>query len=126
MNAYLIDPNNRTVTLVEYTGDFNEILRGIKADTFTGVYMAVVDDEGKPDPAKPYDVFVDDEGLINGNPHGWFTLRGYGGLLRGLGFVLSHDAEGESISPVPTLAEVARMVGFPTEAQARMMMAAYG
>lgn len=122
MNAYLIDPTNRSVTLVQYTGDYQQINVLIGAECFTGVYMAVLDEEGNPDPKKPYDVFVDDEGLINGNPDGWFTLRGYPGLLRGKGLVLSHDAEGESVEPVPTLTEVTRMVGFPTEYQARLMI----
>lgn len=122
MKAYLIDPTNRSVTEVDYSGDFREIYRHIDAECFCAVYMAVMDDEGEHDPTKPYDVFVDDEGLINGNPHGWFMLRGYPGLLRGKGLVLSHNDHGESVAPVPTLADIVRMVSFPSEAQARMMI----
>jgi hypothetical protein len=122
MNAYLIDPRNRSVTLVQYSGDYRQIYTHIGATTFTGVYVAVLGDDGEPDPKKPYDVFVDDEGLINGNPDGWFTLRGYPGVLRGRGLVLGHNDEGDSVEPVPTLTEVTRMVGFPSDWQVRMMM----
>lgn len=131
MKAYLIDPSNRSVTEVEYTGNYRNINthlsgEGFDVQYFTAVYTAVIKEDGTPDHTKPMDVFVDDEGLINENPFGWFTIKGYGGLLRGKGLVLGHNDEGDSVSPNVTLAEVTKAVGFPSEFQAQMMMLASG
>lgn len=129
MKAYLIDPAARTVSEVEYSGDYHQITTYIAGGfddcrLFTAVYSAILKEDGSFDPAKAYDVFVDDEGLINGNPHGWFMLAGYEGLLRGRGLVLGHDGMGESIEPPVTLAELTKAVSFPTEAQVWRMIEA--
>jgi len=35
MKAYLIDPFTKTISMVEYSGDYNEIYKLIECDTFT-------------------------------------------------------------------------------------------
>ena len=116
--AYLIDPTTRTVTAVEYTDHYEEINRLICAEVFTAVSVPQDDEQ-------PYNgdtVYVDDEGLINNNPHGWFLLNGYPQPLRGKGLVLGTDSEGRSASPRVTLAALTARVSFPTEPQALMML----
>lgn len=108
MKALLIDPAFRTITKVDYTGDFRQIYELIDADNFDVVSVAGPDD-------KEVSVFVDGEGLLNNNPHGWFTIEGYAQPLRGRGLVLGTDEYGESVdAPIDTL-DAARMVQFLSE-----------
>lgn len=100
MRALLIDTPNKQVIEIELSGDYS-IADTIKAELFTAVGL---DD---------YDtIYVDDEGLINGNPHGWFGVAGYPQPLRGLGLVLGCDDEGASIAPRITLDALRTRVRF--------------
>lgn len=96
MDAYLIDPFTRTITQVEYSGDYQEIYRLIGCDTFT---CADINEYGDT-------VFVDDEGLINGKPQEFFLVADYPQPLAGKGLVLGTDQEGESVSPSITLEQL--------------------
>jgi len=93
MKAYLIDPVTRTVTEVEYSGDYQQIYKLIDCDTFTCVDLNEHADT----------VFVDDEGLINGKCTEFFLLRNYHQPLAGKGLVLGTNDEGDSVSPSITL-----------------------
>lgn len=108
MRAILIDTPNKRLVEVDYDGDYKSIYKLIKADCFTVVYI---------DPSvMPDCVFVDDEGLINGNPHGWFKINTYDQPLRGYGLVLGTDA-GESVEPNTTIEALQKRVTFYDDAE---------
>lgn len=93
MKALLIDTPNHKVTEIDYDGDYRSIYKLIRASVFTTVHIDAVD-------GTDVDVFVDDEGLINGNSHGDFMVRtGPWGptILRGYGLVLGVDEDGNSV-----------------------------
>jgi len=106
MKAYLINPDEATITEIEYNGDWRTItehLGGAPVRFFTTVALNHDHDA----------IFVDDEGLINDNPHGWFELQTYNQPLKGLGLVLGVDEAGMSVAPVATLEQVKALVKFP-------------
>jgi hypothetical protein len=86
--AYLIDPQARTVTQVEYTGDYRNIYEHIGADCFD---VARVYQNGDG-------IFVDDEGLLK-DPEHFFVHRNYASPLAGKGLLLGCNEEGESVAP---------------------------
>lgn len=104
MRAYLIDTPNKQIVEVDWDGDYKSIKQLIKVDIYTPVYIT--------EHPNPDCVFVDDEGLINGNPHGWFTFDTYNQPLRGYGLVLGTDHEGASVEPQSTLAQLQARVTF--------------
>lgn len=105
MKAYLIDTPNKQIVEVEYNGDWKTISpEHLKCEVFTTVRLNLSDDC----------VYVDDEGLINGNEHGWFTIDTYGQPLRGYGLVLGVDEEGETVEPSLSLEELRAKIGFPS------------
>lgn len=107
MKAYFIDTPNKQITEVDWDGDYMSINRWISA----GIYTVVRLNEA-------YDVmFVDDEGLINGNPFGWIVYEGYSQPLRGYGFVLGTDEVGESIAPRMSIDELRTKVTFPEDSE---------
>jgi hypothetical protein len=102
MNAYLIDPFTKTVTTVEYDGDYQRIYDLIECDMFDVVRINAQGDG----------IFVDDEGLINGKEQAFFRIDvdGYHHPLAGKGLVLGVDSEGESISPHITHEELCERI----------------
>lgn len=108
MRAILIDPVDKTVTEVKYSGDYKEIytllsnpVAGLVVDTFTVVRIA-----------EHESIFVDDEGLLK-EPEYFFKWEDYGQPLAGLGLILGDDAEGESVGTELTLDFVKSKVTFP-------------
>lgn len=99
MNAYLIDPFEKTLTEVEYNGDFREICRLIDAQVFDLARLPNGDA-----------IYVDDEGLFKRNE--FFKHKGYGNPLAGKGLVLGCDEQGDSTSPSCTLDELLDQVEF--------------
>lgn len=101
--AYLIDPAARTITPVEYDGNYKSIYELIGATTFDVV--RVENDDC---------IFVDDEGLINGNGqrNGFWTYGEYPQPLAGKGLVLGTDEEGESVSAKNTHFDYRRKIGW--------------
>lgn len=91
MKAFLIDTPNHAIVEVDYDGDWKSIYAHIHAKTFELVIPDIVDDI-------EVSVYVDEEGLINDNPHGFFAIRGIGQALAGYGLVLGCDAEGETVA----------------------------
>ncbi|HRP74553.1 MAG TPA: hypothetical protein PKZ27_03100 [Rhodocyclaceae bacterium] len=112
MRAILINPVLQLVTEVEYNGDYHQIYEHIQARMFELVSL-----EG-PDGAEVC-VFVDEEGLLNDNPHGWFTIDGYAQPLRGRGLVLGGDDGGNTVGSPLNATQVAAMVQFPSDAEVR-------
>ena len=94
MKAYLIDPTAQTVDEVEYDGNYKSIYRFIDCGTFD---CARFNEHGDG-------VFIDDEGLINGEQQQFFMIKGYPQPLAGKGLVLGCDMNtGESADPHVTL-----------------------
>tara|TARA_R110000822_G_scaffold117943_1_gene250487 strand:- start:76 stop:423 length:348 start_codon:yes stop_codon:yes gene_type:complete len=90
MKAYLINSETKTVTPVDYNGDYKTIYTLIGCELFDIVYAQV--DEHK------LNIFVDDEGLLN-NPQHFFMLDGWAHPLAGNGLVLGDvDEEGETLA----------------------------
>ena len=102
MKAILIDPFTRTVTEVEYSGNYQQIYDLIDCETFD---CARINRHGDG-------IFVDDEGLIRDKEQAFFLHADYPQPLAGKGLVLGCDDEGESVSPHTTLDEVTRKVRF--------------
>lgn len=100
MKAYLIDPFEKSINEVDYSGDYKDIYKLIDAELFDVVYM---DDN--------IGVFVDDEGLFKDNQA--FFQVGYA-MLAGRGLVLGTDKDGESISPAISLKNLAKKIKFLT------------
>lgn len=87
MRGVLIDSTHRTVTDVDYSGDYKDIYKLIGCSCFTLVRNLPDGDE----------VFVDDEGLLKlTGDSPFFTLPWYPAPLAGNGLILSADDEGET------------------------------
>lgn len=106
MKAFLIDTPNKQIVEVEWDGDYKSIYPLIRAELYTAVRINRHGDS----------IFIDDEGLINGNPHGWFVHKDYPQPLRGYGLVLGLDLHtGDSIEPQVTLDELRAATTFPDD-----------
>jgi len=103
LRGYLIDPETKTITEVTHNGDYKEIYRFIGADCFDCVRIDYRNG-----------VFIDDEGLLNGQRY-FFKLRGYPQPLAGKGLILGNDEEGETVSSSLTMDEVKFLVTEFTE-----------
>ena len=103
MRAILIDPFTRTITDVEYSGDYKDIYKLIDCDTFTVATINNRDDG----------IFVDDEGLFKPG-QAFFWHDGYPQPLAGRGLVLGCNEEGESVEPSVSMADVVNHTRFMT------------
>ena len=107
MKAFLIDPEKRTITEVDYDGHHKSIYKLIGADLFDTVRLSGSDV-----------IFVDDEGLMK-NPQHFFKLDGLTSPLAGKGLVLGTNNRGENISPKLVLLEdLQRWITFITRERA--------
>lgn len=88
MRAYLIDPFDRALIEVDYSGNFRDIYELCGYDTFA---VVTFNDHGDG-------VYVDDEGLFKKNQR-FFTIADYPQPLAGKALVLGVDAEGGSTAP---------------------------
>jgi len=95
MKAFLIDPVARTITEVDYDGDYKSIYRLIECQTFT---VALINDHTTDD------VFVDDDGLlVSGEVHA-FQFIGAHQPYAGKGLVVGEPGdEGETMPATTTL-----------------------
>jgi hypothetical protein len=105
MRAILIDPKAKTITEVEYTGDYKNINEHIEAELFTVVGIDHYENEDRES------LFVDDEGLYKEDQY-FFLWNGYDQPLAGKGLILGYNAEGESIATSLGLDYVTSMVKF--------------
>lgn len=113
MKAFLIDPKEKTVSEVEYDGNWKSIAPLIHAESglFDLVRLQGRISEGRAD------LFVDDEGLCyaDGNPHGYFQVN-HGGnqwqTLAGYALVLDHDEEDRSVAASCSLEWITSRVRF--------------
>lgn len=89
MKALLINATDKTVTPVEYNGDYRTIYDHIGCELFDVVYAEVG--------GHKVSIFVDDEGLLNA-PQAFFLLPGWPQPLAGNALVLGDvDEEGETL-----------------------------
>ena len=91
MKGILINPFNKTITEVDYSGDFKQIYKFIDCSTFDVVMLDVQDD-----------MFVDDEGLLKDNRYFSWSGRNFAGKA----LILGHDDKGETIATTYDLQEV--------------------
>jgi hypothetical protein len=96
MKAILINPQEETITEVEYSGNYKEIYSFIDCRTFDCVRLTDMQD-----------MYIDDEGLLIDNQR-YFSIEGrnYGGKA----LLLSHNSEGETTATDWTLQEAKDMV----------------
>ncbi len=99
MKAFLIDPAAKTVTEVEYSGDWKDIYTLTDCDCFT-----TVDIDGANT------MFLDDEGLLKGYRDDFFAYGPDCPPLAGKALVLGYDEEGETVAPTVTLEEITSQV----------------
>lgn len=104
MKAYLIDPFERTVTEVSYSGVYQTIYDFIKCDTFT---CADFNEHGDT-------FYVDDEGLFKAN-RAFFEHPGYPQPLSGYGLVLGTDEAGDSKAPHVSLSDLTANIRWYSE-----------
>lgn len=86
MRAYLIDPYQQKIDVVEYNGDWRSIKTWIDADTFDATRINTLHDTA----------FVDDFGLLRSNP-ATFSLGAK--TLAGTTLVLGVNEEGMEVEP---------------------------
>ena len=101
MQAILINPFDKTIEEIEYSGDWRDISSLIECDMFTVAYFDDTDDS----------VYVDDEGLYVEN-QAFFTIGDCPQPLAGRGLLLGTDEEGDSTNCKTTLEEAKAMVQF--------------
>lgn len=106
MRAILIDPLAHTVTEVDSTGEWQNIVRHIGAQYMDAVRIG---------DAQEHTIYVDDEGLINGKAQtgGMFRFDGdNAAYLAGRGLILATDGEGECVAATLTLDDVRKRVAW--------------
>jgi len=107
MKAYLIDPFEKAITEVNYSGNWEDIAPMIGCDYFTAVQLN--DDEDT--------VFVDDEGLLKDQSEmHYFRIKmepNYEQVIAGKGLVLGTNAEGESVEPLCNIEWLEGVISFP-------------
>lgn len=109
--AILIDPFARTVTQVQWNGDYHHIYELTQCDTYD---CARINRHGDG-------VFVDDEGLFK-EEQAFFLIEGYPTPLAGRGLLLGCDEEGESVTPHMSLEEAREAVMFVLPARVNGQM----
>ena len=98
MKGILINPLDKTIKEVVYTGDFREIYDLVDCRTFDCV---MVDSEN--------DMYIDDEGLYVDDQR-YFRMVELGANYAGKALILSHDDEGDSVSTTLSIEEVKDIV----------------
>lgn len=114
MKAYLINSETKTITPVDYNGDYKTIYTHIGCDLFDIVYA----ESG----GHSLSVFVDDEGLLKNAQH-FFMLDGWAQPLAGNGLVLGDaDEDGETLA-APDDLDLSPTITFLSLQQVRDMYA---
>lgn len=106
MRAILIDAEAKSISEVEYDGDWKKIKEFLGCDLFTVVELDYHADDSSET------LFVDDEGLLN-EPKHFFVWKGYDQPLPGRGLIVGCDPNGDSIATSFSLEYVEKRVSFP-------------
>ena len=99
MKAILIDPYDRSISEVEYNGDYKQIYDLIDSPSRCFDIARLENGDG---------IYVDDMGMCDGLK--LFTYNDY--PLAGKALILGSDEEGDSTPPFVTLEEVKKNVKF--------------
>lgn len=102
MRAILIDPRAKTVEETECDGGLQDIYRLTQCDTIDAVRIGERDT-----------IYVDDNGLVSGEPEPFFMWADYPQPLAGRGLILAIDDEGETIGTELDIVLVRASVSFP-------------
>ena len=102
MRVILINPFDETVKEAVYGGDYREIYNLIDCRTFDVVSLSDADD-----------LYVDDEGLLVEGNQRYFSWSGRN--FAGMGLIMAHDNEGESIATTLDLTQVIPLIKFMPE-----------
>lgn len=109
MRAYLINPEVKEITEVDYTGNYKNIYEHIQADMFEGIPVEATGDT----------IFVDEEGLLKPQEH-FFKLSTYHQPVAGRGLVLGLEPEsGDSCEPKCTIEYLEENIAFMSLADVR-------
>ena len=95
----LIDPKEKSLSYVEYDGNYRSIYPLIDADTFDIVYITETET-----------IFVDDEGLHK-NPRYFFVYEN-SQPLAGKGLILGTNSNGDSVSTTLTIEDIKDKITF--------------
>lgn len=107
VQAFLIDPFAKTITPVDYDGDWQTISPMIDADLFDVVRFSPTGDV----------VFVDENGLfVDGQQ--FFVIEGYPSILAGKGLVLGPEVNEVTTAATIALPTLEKMVKFLTMQEA--------
>lgn len=97
MRAILINPFDKSVSEVDYSGDYHDIYKLIDCQTFT----VASDDQ--------VDIWLDDEGLFK-KEQAFFWYQGMGQPFAGKGLILGYDKDGESIATTADIDSVTNKI----------------
>jgi hypothetical protein len=103
MKAILIDAEGRGVREVEIDGTLEDTYKVMGVQMIeVATYLPNGDC-----------IYVDEEGLINGEVLGWFEVYGAHQPFAGNGLVVGTDHQGETVGCKSTLDEITKLVSFP-------------
>ena len=108
MRAILINPEDKTVTEVDYSGDYKDIYKLIGCSTFDVVRTSTSSDG----------IYIDDEGLYAPIQFKWqFTFdNAYEPIkLVNKGLVLGCNDEGDSVAPDSTVEDIKKNITWDLE-----------
>lgn len=105
MRAIVIDALKREVREEQISGDLESLQKAVGGM----IELVYIDDE--------HDMFVNEEGLINGTQE-FFTYHGGHQPFAGSAVIVRHNAEGETTAATMSLADVIERVSFLTRAEA--------
>ena len=103
MRAILIDPEDKTVTEVDYDGDYKSIYKLIGCSTFDVVRTSTSNDG----------IYIDDEGLYAKDQAFWsyrYNDTHEPIKLINKGLVLGCDDEGDSVAPDSTVEDIKKNI----------------
>lgn len=104
VRAYLIDPGKRSieeVTLTQRPTPLYEIYKLLDCTTITAVSLNDTDA-----------IYCDDEGLLHGPVHQFFSFKGLEQPIAGKGLVIGIDDDGNDASPRQSLHTVRKQLFF--------------
>lgn len=90
ITAYLIDPEEKAITQVEYGGDYRQIYQYIGGDCFGSAYFNNAGDH----------VYYRDDPAVFRECHSFFSIIGYASRLCGKGLVMGQNGSKEGTPTV--------------------------
>lgn len=103
MQAYLIDPIAKTITVVEHAGGLESIYAHLQCGMVDAIRLPTGDA-----------IYIDDEGLLAADPEaaGFFAVNGHPHPVAGRGLVVGTTSEGDDADPAASLVEITNNIRF--------------